>query len=142
VTVPDTDIPDTMTRSQLEERRGGFEGNGASDLVAHHADHAPEGRRLPSGQADPPAKRTPAQLEAFRLANEQRHQQAVERRQATNGKPQIARKGNHPVPAVSEEPGAAQPVSDWPSMVGRLTAAGLEVRSVDLGDGWLLTRSP
>ena len=139
MTVPDTDIPDTMTRSQLEARRGGFEGNGAADLVAHHADHDPNGRRLPLGQADPPSKRTPAQVEAFRLANERRHQQAVERK--ANGKPQVARKGNHPTPPVSEERGAPQPVSDWPNMLDRLAVAGLEVRSVDLGDGWLLMRS-
>jgi hypothetical protein len=125
--VADVDIPDTMTRAQLEARRGPLaNGAGAADLVSHH---------------DPtPAKRTPAQVEAFRQANERRHAEKLAR-QAANGKPQVARKANHPTPAVSEPPGATQPVADWPTVLGRLAAAGLEVRAVQLVDGWLLMRS-
>jgi hypothetical protein len=123
--VADDFTPDTMTRAQVEARRGPLSnGAGAADLVSRH---------------DPlPAKRTAA--EGLAAANERRHAEKLAR-QAANGKPQVARKANHPTPAVSEERGAAQPVADWPTVLGRLAAAGLEVRSVDLGDGWLLMRS-
>jgi hypothetical protein len=61
--------PDTLTRSELEERRGGFEGNGAGDLVSHH-------------DSSPPKR---IREEAFAAANERRHQEALARR-AANGK--------------------------------------------------------
>jgi hypothetical protein len=74
--VADVDIPDTMTRSQLEARRGGFEGNGAADLVAHHVNLEMY------ASPETPTKRTSA--EALRQANERRHAEKLARQAANN----------------------------------------------------------
>jgi hypothetical protein len=122
--VADIDFtPDTWTPAELAARRGGLNGDGAADLVSHHEPASP--------------RRTAA--EGLAAANERRHQEKLAR-QAANGNAQVARTTKHPSPPVSEPPGAAQPVADWPTVLGRLAAVGLEVRAVQLVDGWLLSR--
>jgi hypothetical protein len=74
--------PDTLTRSQLEARRGGFEGNGSADLVTHHDDFKSGTPDLKRDPGPSPARRTAAQ--ALAAANERRHAEKLARQAANN----------------------------------------------------------
>jgi hypothetical protein len=115
----------TLTRTELEQVRGGLEGNGAGDLVGHH--ESEHGSMLPSSAQQNRAA-------ALQAANERRHQEALARRVENAARVRVSEN------TAPQQPPGPQPVAAWDQVLDRLIAAGFEVRGVVLAGGWLLSR--
>jgi hypothetical protein len=138
----------TLTRSEVLKHRGGFEGNGAADMVTHHP---------PSVEAQTNGAVTAARAcEVCGAELGPKQDRYCSREHANEGLRQAAgraeaakvsargRDDRSPMPVPSNASAGvvdgASPAASWDVVLQRLSSAGFEVRGVVLADGWLLSR--